>query len=291
MAFVFLKAEKLKRSTSFPAKVSRLYACDWKRFRVSEQDYIYGQQEITIRYDSDSKGCMDKINGQVMGIPFPNVVFKFPGMKIRIADDSPRSVIGFSYSGEVIELLRSWGMFPDELFLPLPASAELKRLIGEFQKFTRDYPTLNCPGDRIDGICFGILREIMLSRQGSRIRNRTPEIRIKEVELFFRHHYDEKLDLDTVAEQFGFSHASFYQYWKKTYHTTPHRYVDGLKLRAAAFSLLHSSQSLAAIAEGLQFPGASSFHRKFREYFHTTPAAFRRDREHWEKELSNFMAE
>lgn len=291
MAFVFLNAEKLKRSTSFPVKVSRLYFCGWKRFQVSEQDYIYGQQEITLRYDSDSKVCMDKINGQVMGIPFPNVVFKFPGMKIRIADDSPRSAIGFSYSAEVIELLRSWGMFPTELFLPLTANSELKRLIGEFQKFTRTYPTLTAPGDRIDGICFGILREIMLSRQRTRIRNRTPEIRIKEVELYFRHHYDEKLDLDAVAEQFGFSHASFYQYWKKTYHTTPHHYVEELKLRAAAFALLHSGQSLAAIIQGLQFPGASAFHRKFREYFNTTPAEFRRNREHWKKELSQFFAE
>ena len=291
MAFVFLNADDLKRSTSFPVKVSRLYSCDWRRFQISEQDYIYDQQEITIRYDSDSKVCMDKINGQVMGIPFPNVVFKFPGMKIRIADDSPRSAIGFSYSGEVIDLLRSWDMFPQEPFLPLTANSELNRLIGDFQKFTRIFPTLTDPGGRIDSICFNILREIMLSRQGSRIRNRTPEIRIKEVELYFRHHYDEKLDLDAVAEQFGFSHASFYQYWKKTYHTTPHQYVEELKLRAAAFTLLHSSQPLAAIAEGLQFSSTTSFHRKFRECFHTTPAEFRRDRERREKELAQFFAE
>ena len=291
MAFVFLEADNLKRSTSFPVRVSRLYSCDWRRFRVSEQDHIYGQQEITLRYDSDSRLCMDKIDGQVMGIPFPNVVFKFPGMKIRIADNSPRSVIGFSYSSEVIELLRSWGMFPAEPFLPLHESVELKRLIGDFQKFTRIWPTLNYPGDWIDGLCFSLLREILLSRQENQVGNRTPEVRIKEVELYFQHHYDEKLDLDAVAKQFGFSHASFYQYWKKTYHTTPHRYVDELKLRAAAFSLLHSSQPLAAVVRGIQFPGASSFHRKFREYFHTTPAEFRRNREHWKKELSKFFAE
>lgn len=291
MSFVFLGAGNLKRSTSFPIKVSKLYSSGWKRFQVLNQDFIYGQHEITLRYDSDSKLCMDKINGQVMGIPFPNVVFKFPGMKIRIADDSPRGAIGFSYPAEVIELLRSWNMFPNETFLPLPASAELKRLIGEFHKFTRIYPTLNSPGDWIDGICFSILREILLARHGSRIRNRTPEIRIQEVKLYFQHHYDEKLDLDAVAEQFGFSHASFYQYWKKIYHTTPHRYIEELKLRAAAFRLLQSGQPLSVIADELRFPGTSSFHRKFREYFQTTPAEFRRNREHWEKELSGFFAE
>ena len=291
MAFVFLKADDLKRSTSFPVKVSRLYSCDWKQFSVAEQNCIYSRQEITLRYDSDSKLCMDMIDGQVMGIPFPHVVFKSPGMKIRIADNSRRSVIGFGYSSEVVELLRSWDMFPSDPFLPLAATAELNRLIDEFHKFIRTYPSLNFPGDWIDGICFGILREIVLSRQGGRMRSRTPEIRIQEVELYFQHHYGEKLDLDAVAKQFGFSHASFYQYWKKIYHTTPHRYVDELKLRAAAFSLLHSNQSLAAIAEELQFPGASSFHRKFREYFHSTPAEFRRNREYWEKMLPSLFSE
>lgn len=291
MAIIFLETEKLKRSTSFPVKVSRVYSCDWKRFSASEQACIYHQQEITLRYDADRELCMDRIDGKVMGIPFPNVVFKFPGMKIRIADNSPRSVIGFSYPENVIELLRSWDMFPKEPFLPLPASAELKRLIGEFHKFTRTYPALNTPGDWIDGICFGILREIMFSRQSSRTRNLTPEIRIKEVELYFRHHYDEKNDLDAVAKQFGFSHALFYRYWKNVYHTTPHHYIEKLKLRAAAFSLLQSGKPLAVIAEELRFPGTTAFHRKFREFFHTTPAEFRRNRDHWEKELPNLFAE
>ena len=291
MAFFVSHAENLKRATAFPVKVSRLCAGNWKRIPAAGRDYIYDRQEITLRYDSAAKLCMDTIDGQVMGIPFPNVVFKSPGMKIRIGDEFPRSAVGFSYSDEVMALLRSWGMLPEEHFLPLPASAELKRLIGEFHKFTRIYPSLNCPGDWIDGICFGILREIMLSRQGGLTRSRTPEVRIQEVELYFQRHYDEKLDLDAVAAQFGFSRAPFYLYWKKIYHTTPHRYVEMLKLRAAALRLLRSEQPLASIVEELQFPCASSFYRKFRDHFHTSPAEFRRNREYWEKKLAGFLAE
>ena len=290
MAFFFKQAGKLLRKTSFPIKVSRLYSCDWKHFPVVEDDYIHDQYSVVLRYDSDSKLCMDKINGQVMGIPFPNVVFKFPGMKIRITEDSPRSAIGFSYSAEVIELLHSWAMFPKEPFLPLSPSSELNRLIGDFIKFSRIYTTLSDPGDKIDSICFNILREIS-SQQDRPGRNLRPEIRIQEVELYFRHHYDEKLDMEAVADQFGFSHTSFYQNWKRIYHTTPHRYINELRLRSAAFRLLQSSQPLSVITEELQFPGTSYFHRKFREYFHTTPAEFRRNREHWKKELSKFLAE
>ena len=128
MPFVFAGAENLKRSTAFPIKVSKLYSADWRRFQVRKQEYVCRYQEITLRYDSDSSLCMDKIDGRIMGIRFPNVVFKFPGMRIRIDDDSPRSAIGFSYSPEVIELLRAWKMFPEEPFLPLPADAETRIL-------------------------------------------------------------------------------------------------------------------------------------------------------------------
>ena len=226
-----------------------------------------------------------------MGIPYPNVVFKFPGMKISFTDDSPRSTIGFSYPAEVIKLLHSWGMFPKEPFLPLTTTPELKRLIGEFIKLSRIYPTLTNPGDIIDRICFNILQEIVTSRPETQRKNRTSDIRIQEVELYFQHHYDEKIDMDAVADQFGFSHTSFYQNWKKIYHSTPHRYIEELRLREAAFRLLQSSQPLSVIAEELQFPGSSYFYRKFRKHFHTTPAEFRRNREHWQKVLSESFPE
>jgi len=291
MVFFFGEAGKLKRKTSFPIKVLRLYSCDWKNYPVLLQDYIHQQYSVVLRYDSDSKLCMDKINGQVMGIPFPNVVFKIPGMKIRITESSPRSTIGFSYSAEVFELLQSWKMLPKEPFLPLSVNTELKRLIGEFNKFTRIYPTLNNPGDLIDSICFDILREIMYSQQGCLVKDRTPEIRIKEAELYFQHHYDKKLDIDAVAEMFAFSHTSFYQIWKNTYHITPHQYIDKLKLRAAAFRILQSSEPLSVISDELQFSGTAVFHRKFREYFHTTPAEFRKNRDHWKKVLAKSFTE
>jgi len=286
MVFFFAGAGKLKRKTSFPIKVSRIYSCDWKNFpdltEVHDQYY-----SVVLRYDSDSKLCRDTINGQVMETHYPNVVFKIPGMKIRITEESPRSAIGFGYSADVFQILYTWGMYPKEPFLALSASSELKRLIDDFNKFIRTYPTLNNPGDRIDRICFSILQEIMISQTDGQIGKRAPEIRIGEVELFFQHHYDEKIDLETVAEMFGFTHTSFYQYWKKTYQTTPHQYIEGLRLRSAALKLIQSSLSLTEISDELQFPGTSYFHKKFREHFHTTPAEFRKNRKYWKAVLCN----
>ena len=286
MIFFLPGAGKLKRKTSFPIKVSRIYSCDWKNFPTLTQ--VHDQYfSVVLRYDSDSKLCKDVINGQVMGTPFPNVVFKIPGMKIQIVEDSPRSAIGFGYTADIIEILYTWGMFPKEPFLALSASTELKRLIDDFNKFSRIYPTLSNPGDRIDRICFSILQEIMISQTDDQIRKRPPEIRIEEVELYFQNHYDEKINLETVAEMFGFTHTSFYQYWKKTYQTTPHQYIERLRLRSAALKLIQSSRALSEISDELQFPGTSYFHKKFREHFHTTPAEFRKNRQYWKAVLCN----
>lgn len=291
MAFIFPDALELKRVSRFPANVSGLYSCGRRRFPADEQEMIFGKYEVTVRLDSDARLCRDEIDGRIMNIPFPNVVFKRPGMRIRLDGVSPREAIGFSYPAETVALLRSWGLFPEEPFLPLRLGTELQRLVGEFRKFIRICTSLENPGDRIDGICFDILRELLFVRQGAPAGERTPESRIREVELYFQHHFDEKLALDTVAEQFGFSHASFYQYWKRTFHTTPHRYVEELKLRAAAAALLRSKEPLAEIVRELQFSGAGSFHRKFRERFHATPGEFRRERERWAKELADLFSE
>ena len=288
MGFIFFNARKLKRSSGFPVTVSRLYSCARRSFPLTEQSAVYGRYEVTLRLDSDHRFCRDEIDGRPMDIPFPNVVFKSPGMKIKLADGIPREAIGFSYSPEVIRLLRSWGLFPEKKFMPLPQTPEFQYWINAFRKFIRIYPALDSPGDRIDGICFNILREILFDRPDTPLRDQMPEVRINEAKLYLRQHFDEKLNLDDVADKFGFSHASFYQNWKKAFRISPHRYIEDRKLEAAAFALLQTKQPLSIIVREFAFSCATSFHRKFKERFGVTPAEFRRERERWEKCLDEF---
>ena len=131
------------------------------------------------------------------------------------------------------------------------------------------------PGDRIDSICFGILREILLNRRSVPNVRLLPEQRIAAVEHYLQHHFDENINLDELAERFGFSHSGFYWHWKKSKGGTPLQYIAGLKLKHAAKELLQSRRSVASIAQKAGFSGTTPFYRKFKEHFGMTPRELR----------------
>ena len=267
--------EHFKRETGFPLRVSGLYLCPRRRFTEQEQTVVYNKYEITLRLDSDTPLCTDEIDGVPMQLPYPNVVFKTPGMKIRLGDGSPREAIGFSYPLEVIATLHDWNMLPPEPFLALNMTPELQRLINEFRKFMILHTDLPYPGDRINSICFGILREILLNRRSVPNVRLLPEQRIAAVEHYLQHHFDENINLDELAERFGFSHSGFYWHWKKSKGGTPLQYIAGLKLKHAAKELLQSRRSVASIAQKAGFSGTTPFYRKFKEHFGMTPRELR----------------
>ena len=269
-------AEKLKRTTNFPLQVKGLYLCPRRNFPPSEHEIIYGKYEITIRLDSDTRLCLDEIDGVPMNIPFPNVVFKEPGMKIRLENGLPREAAGFDYDTAGMELLKSWGMLPEEKFFAIHVTEKLERLLNEFRTLVRNFEVLSNPGDRIDTLCFEILRELLLNCRRSDNLPRPPELRIAEAERYLQEHCTENLNLDEVAKLFSFSHAAFYRYWKKHRNSTPRRFIEELKLRRAARSLQESERSIVSIISEVNFPGASAFHKKFKELYGTTPGEFRK---------------
>lgn len=288
MFFTFPEIKVLKRCTNFPLNVSRLYLCSRQSFPV-EEVVVYDRYEVTLRLEADEAVCSDEINGEVINMPFPHVIFKEPGMVIKINSPSPREAVGFSFSAEGMALLRSWGMLPPKFFMPVTMTKRLEHFLRDFRKFTFNYPSMSAPGDRIDGICFGILQEILLEHLDSPIRERTPEMRIREAELFLRHHFNEPLNLDEVAARFGFSHSAFYQCWKKYYTVSPHAFIEELKLRSAALELLQTAWTVAEVAKDVQYPGITAFHRKFKERFGATPNEFRKNPEIWQKEFPELL--
>lgn len=275
MSVFFTPAEGFKRITGFPVNVSRLYISPRRRFPYKEQALLFNKYEITIRLDSDNRICQDVIDGEVMNIPFPNVVFKSPGMKIQLGSESPREAIGFCYSGEHIKLLKQWKMLPDIKFAPIRITPALDELFNKLRNFSMTYPSMAHPGDVIDGICFNILHEMTLNSMRLTGVKHTPEMRIKEAELYVMHHYDENINFDELASRFDFSHSGFYQYWKSTHNCTPHHFLEELKLRNAAMILIKSALPVSKVVKEVGFSGNAAFYRKFNAYFGVTPKEFR----------------
>lgn len=269
---------ELQRQGNFPFRVCGLFYCCNTYFRSSTPS-VCRFFEVSLRLDSDAPRCDDLIDGVEMRIPFPNTVFKRVGTKISLAGERPRDTIAFSFDQQGEELLRNWGMVPDELFWPIRLTEELQRLIGRWRKLAGCY-TVDGMIDELDWVCLQIIRELLLQRRSTEPPD-LPSQRIKEAALHLLHNYDRELNCDEVAARFGFSHAAFFREWKRTFDISPKNYVLEFRLKAAARRLLQSSLPISRIVREVHFSGVTAFHRKFRERFGVTPDAFRKDPEFW----------
>lgn len=273
---------ELQRQGNFPFRVCGLFYCCNTYFRNSTPS-VCRFFEVSLRLDSDAPRCDDLIDGVEMRIPFPNTVFKRVGTKISLAGERPRDTIAFSFDQQGEELLRSWGMIPEELFWPVRLTDELQRLIAQWREMVRCY-TVDGMIDQLDWVCLQIIRELLLQRHSEKVSD-LPEQRIKEAALYMLHHYDRELNCDEVASKFGFSHAAFFREWRRFFDLSPKSYVLEFRLKAAARLLLHTSAPVARIVKEVHFSGATAFHRKFRERFGVTPDTFRRTPESWMKKF------
>jgi len=274
----------LPRQSVFPFRVDGVFYCrDFRRpFSAKVQECKYF--EFCFRLRSDAARCVDLIDGRAMNAPFPNIVFKYPGMKLALASDLPRDTLAFMVSPRMAGQLKSWGLIPAEKFRPFRLDEPLRQLIA---RFCRILGCMTLPGmvDQLDWTALAMLREVLFQRS-SAAHASDPAARIREAALYLQHHCDQALSCDDVAARFGFSHAAFFREWKKQFELSPQNYILTFRLRAAAHRLVQTDLPISAIAGEVHFSNLTAFHRKFREAFGVSPNAFRKDPNRWETEFS-----
>lgn len=89
-------------------------------------------------------------------------------------------------------------------------------------------------------------------------------------------HFNEPIKNTTLARICGMSLGNFQRQFRASYHCSPHSYVRGLRVRLSCQALVHSGQSLAAIAEEHGFADQSHFTKEFRRMMRETPRAYRK---------------
>lgn len=288
MRWLLPNALSLKRCSGFPLQVCQFYYCKSRRFQPDTDLYDIGRKlEVCLRLESGDDLCRDRINDVPMNIAFPNVLLKYPGEKVRLVGGKPRDVISFCYPQSAIPILTAWKLLPEKHYWELFVSPELEQKIAELRKLLSIYTTLPDAGDRLDTAAFQILREVVFCRREIQVPS-TPENRIKKAALYFQQHCDQLFNMDEIAGQFGFSHAGFFRIWKQYFDLPPHRYLENLKIKAAAVRLIQSNQTIAETVKEVGFPGIAAFHRKFRQYFGMTPREFRETPECWKQKLPDF---
>jgi len=288
MAWQSQNIGQLPRQDAFPFRLEGVFYCNNSRFPFTGLSHECKAFEISLRLRSGSRRCGDLIDGKAMDIPFPNIVFKRPGMRVALAGDLPRDTLSFTYSARSEDLLRSWNLIPMESFLPFLLSEEFQQLVAEFHRILGCY-TLPGMVDQLDWTALKLLREVLFQRSTSE-HAADPASRIQEAALYLQHHCDQAVSCDAIAARFGFSHAAFYREWKRHFDLSPQNYVQDFRLKGAAHRLVQTTLPISAIAKEVHFSNLTAFHRKFRETFGVSPDAFRKDPERWKKVFPDLVA-
>jgi AraC family transcriptional regulator len=88
---------------------------------------------------------------------------------------------------------------------------------------------------------------------------------------------DQDLNLEALAERFGYSAFHFHRLFRETVGETPRRYVERLRLEKAAYKLQISAESILDISLATGFRNHETFARAFRRHFGGTPNRYRID--------------
>ena len=266
-----LKVNHFPRRNLFPFRVEQIYYCNEQAIPAAERQW--NCFEICLRLSSGTGSTEDTVNGKYLKMPCPNVAWRLPGSVWGQPKPSVRNVISFSYAPEVLPTLNQLGMKAENTVWNFAMSSELETLTA---KFTRTVYNLYTPGaaDILDWVCFSLMATLILQENIPKSDMNT-ENRIRNVSIWFRTHFAEKIDLDEIAAANGFSHDHFFKIWKKHFDLTPSQYINNLRLEAAARRLQETDLAVSEIIREVRFAGEYLFYQRFRQKYGMTPAEYR----------------
>lgn len=97
--------------------------------------------------------------------------------------------------------------------------------------------------------------------------------RIVYAKLFIDSHYDEKIDLDNIADEAFFSKFHFIRLFNTIYKKTPHQYLSFVRIEKAK-QLLTTDIGVAQVCYAVGFDSVSSFTGLFKRMVGQTPAVY-----------------
>jgi AraC-like DNA-binding protein len=97
--------------------------------------------------------------------------------------------------------------------------------------------------------------------------------RIINAKLFIENHFDEKIDLDNIANEACFSKFHFIRLFVAIYNKTPHQYLSSIRIEKAK-RLLITDMDVANVCYAVGFESVSSFTGFFKRMTGQTPAVY-----------------
>jgi AraC-like DNA-binding protein len=97
--------------------------------------------------------------------------------------------------------------------------------------------------------------------------------RIVKAKLFIDTHYAEKIDLDNISDEAWFSKFHFIRLFKTAYGSTPHQYLQSVRI-AKAKELLCAGKPVSDACFLVGFDSLSSFSGLFKKITGEAPSSF-----------------
>lgn len=99
---------------------------------------------------------------------------------------------------------------------------------------------------------------------------------VRSVHDYMLAHFDQHLTVQELARRFQLSPTFLKNCFRRLYGTPIHAYLKHYRLQTAARLLCTTSESVLAVASSVGYTGTSQFGTAFKEYYHMTPAQYRR---------------
>jgi len=106
--------------------------------------------------------------------------------------------------------------------------------------------------------------------------HRTPMLRMTNVVSHIQKHFREPLAVDELARIAHLSASQFQRNFKRTYNTTPVRFINQVRILEACEMLEDPNLDITEIAFGTGFCSSSFFATQFKRYMGESPSQFRR---------------
>ena len=99
-----------------------------------------------------------------------------------------------------------------------------------------------------------------------------------QMKRIFDDHFNDRERLSREMERLGIHRNRLIRSFRNRYHTTPTKYLNGLRVEKAARLLEGSDKSMMDIASECGFGSVPSFYGSFKSRYRQTPSEFRRNR-------------
>ncbi len=99
---------------------------------------------------------------------------------------------------------------------------------------------------------------------------------IKKAQLYIENNYQNKLNVDEIAQMLHLNGRSFLRRFKKATHNTPLEYIQRVKVEAAKKKLESTAKTVLEVMYGIGYNDEKAFRNTFRKYSGLSPKEYQR---------------